>query len=286
MLDKSFGADEELTGRVRIHGNYDVCLVSSMSVAPFYAEAFDQPLERFRSDLGIPRTDVLFGEERIARTVADLRRRYDLVAGRRVILYAPTFRGEKVDRGPFDRRPGPGPAPRAARRRPPAAGPAHPFIRRAAPIGPELEGFAIDVSDHPDINELLLVSDLLITDYSSVIYEFSLLGRPMVFFAPDYEAYERERGFYFEYRTGVPGPVFETTAPLAEAIRAGAFDLARVEAFRVGLVRRRRWTFDRAIRGPDRPPGHLTRVRYDTRPVPTSGAGRSCIARHRTTSTT
>ena len=49
------------------------------------------------------------------------------------------------------------------------------------------------------------------TDYSSAIYEFALLGRPMVFFAPDYEAYERERGFYFDYRTGVPGPIFETT---------------------------------------------------------------------------
>ena len=52
----------------------------------------------------------------------------------------------------------------------------------------------------------MLVSDVLVTDYSSAIYEFSLLGRPMVFFAPDYEAYERERGFYFDYRTGVPGP--------------------------------------------------------------------------------
>ena len=52
----------------------------------------------------------------------------------------------------------------------------------------------------------MLVSDVLVTDYSSAIYEFALLGRPMVFFAPDYEAYERERGFYFDYRTGVPGP--------------------------------------------------------------------------------
>jgi CDP-ribitol ribitolphosphotransferase len=93
-------------------------------------------------------------------------------------------------------------------------------------------GFAIDVSDHPDINELMLVSDILITDYSSAIYEFALLRRPMVFFAPDYEAYERERGFYFDYRTGVPGPIFETTAALAAYLRAGIFDLERIERFR------------------------------------------------------
>ena len=65
-----------------------------------------------------------------------------------------------------------------------------------------------------------------------MIYEFSLLARPMVFFAPDREAYERERGFYFDYVSGVPGPVFETTDALARHIRAGAFDLGRVEAFR------------------------------------------------------
>ena len=99
-------------------------------------------------------------------------------------------------------------------------------------IGPALAGFAIDVSDHPDINELMLVSDVLVTDYSSAIYEFALLGRPMAFFAPDYEAYERERGFYFDYRSGVPGPVFETTDSLAQYLRGGVFDIERVHRFR------------------------------------------------------
>jgi CDP-ribitol ribitolphosphotransferase len=231
VLDKSFGADEALTDRVAIHSHYDICLVSSASVAPHYAEAFGLPLERFVSRLGIPRTDVLFGEERIARIVADLRVRYAIPPGRRVILYAPTFRGDSVLAARF----GDGLDLRALRdtlrddhvilvRR-------HPFIRQAAPRDPDLTGFAIDVSDHPDINELLLVSDLLITDYSSVIYEFSLLGRPMVFFAPDLDAYEGERGFYFDYRTGVPGPVFETTDDVARYLRAGVFDTTRVEAF-------------------------------------------------------
>ena len=96
VLDKSFGVDEALASRVRIHSNYDVCLVASQTAAPHYAEAFRQPLERFRSDLGIPRTDVLFGEEHLARTRAAVRERYGLTDGRRVILYAPTFRGDSV----------------------------------------------------------------------------------------------------------------------------------------------------------------------------------------------
>ena len=96
VLDKSFGVDEALARRVRIHSNYDVCLGRPQSAAPHYAEAFRQPLERFVSRLGIPRTDVLFGEERLARARAAIRRRYGLTDGRRVILYAPTFRGDSV----------------------------------------------------------------------------------------------------------------------------------------------------------------------------------------------
>jgi CDP-ribitol ribitolphosphotransferase len=108
----------------------------------------------------------------------------------------------------------------------------HPFVRKSSPIDPALAGFVIDVSDYPDINELMLVSDVLVTDYSSAMYEFSLLGRPMAFFAPDHADYEGERGFYLDYRTGVPGPVFERADELASWLRAGAFDLDRVARFR------------------------------------------------------
>ena len=106
----------------------------------------------------------------------------------------------------------------------------HPFIRDALVIDRELDGFVTDVSDHPDVNELLHVADVLVTDYSSVIYEFALLGRPMVFRAGP-RGVRAERGFYFDYRTGVPGPVVETTGALAAALRDPAPDLARVHEF-------------------------------------------------------
>jgi len=231
VLDKTFGADESLVSRVAIHSNYDVCLMASKSAAVHYAEAFRQPLERFVTDIGMPRTDVLFGP-RVPEVAAAVRARYRLPDGKRVILYAPTFRGTTVRN---------------------ATSPTeldfamlhqvlgedhvvllklHPFVRDAHQIPPELAGFAIDASDHHDIHELMLVSDVLVTDYSSTIFEFSLLGRPMAFFAPDIADYDGERGFYFDYRSGVPGPVFETTADLAAWLRAGAFDLDRVARFR------------------------------------------------------
>jgi CDP-ribitol ribitolphosphotransferase len=232
VLDKRFGADLGLVARVAIHCNYDICLIGSKAAAVHYAEAFHEPLDRFVTDVGIPRTDVLFGAEKTARIAAEIRARYRLPAGKRVILYAPTFRGENVTdaTSPTDldlrllhRELG---ADHVILLR------LHPFVRKAQAIPPELAEFAIDTSDHPDIDELMLVSDVLVTDYSSAIYEFSLLGRPMIFFAPDHTDYEGERGFYFDYRTGVPGPVFETTQEVAGYLRAGQFDLERVARFR------------------------------------------------------
>ncbi|HEX3264130.1 MAG TPA: CDP-glycerol glycerophosphotransferase family protein [Candidatus Limnocylindrales bacterium] len=231
VLDKGFGQTEAEVAQVPIHTNYDYCLVSSMRFAPAYAEAFNEPLDRFHANTGIPRTDQLFGERRDAAEAA-VRAAYPAIAGKRSVLYAPTFRGESalvasqpVELDLHELRASLGDDHVILLRQ-------HPFVRRSTALGPDLEGFVIDVSDHPDIHELMLVSDVLVSDYSSAIYEYSLLGRPMAFFAPDLEAYEGERGFYFDYRSGVPGPVFETTTALAAWLRAGDFDLERVARFR------------------------------------------------------
>jgi teichoic acid ribitol-phosphate primase len=232
VLDKGFGADEGYVRSIPIHANYDLCLVSAARFAPVYAEAFRTPIERFTSALGIPRTDLFFDAERSARTVEALRRRYGIPDGRRVVLYAPTFRGERITvaHDPTD-------LDLAAVQATLGADHvvllrSHPFVRLRPAVDPVLGGFVIDVSDHPDMNELMLVSDVLVTDYSSAMYEFALLGRPMAFFAPDHAAYERERGFYLDWPGDLPGPVFETSEDLAAWLRGGPFDLDRVRAFR------------------------------------------------------
>lgn len=237
VVDKTFGADARLLRQVRIHSNYDVCLVSSMAIAPHYAEAFGQPLERFRADLGVPRTDALFGDERIAQVGAVLRHRYAIPPGKRVILYAPTFRGDSVGQARADGLPDWRVLRDALADDHVLLVRLHPFVREGLVIDRELDGFLTDVSDHPEINDLLHVADVLVTDYSSVIFEYALLGKPMVFFAPDLAAYERERGFYLDYRTDLPGPVVETTPDLAAALRESTPDLERVQAFA-------RWSFD------------------------------------------
>jgi len=230
VLDKTFGKTDAFVRRVAIHSNYAVALVSASRFAPFYAEAFRQPVELFDSSVGIPRTDVFFGKRR-ASAEARVRARYALPS-RRTILYAPTFRGETISRARSPEELDLEALQRAVGKDHVLLLRQHPFVRSSRPISSKLADFVIDVSGYPDINELMIVSDVLVTDYSSAIYEYSLLGRPMAFFAPDHAAYEDERGFYFDFRSGVPGPVFETTDELADWLRAGEFDLDRVERFR------------------------------------------------------
>jgi CDP-ribitol ribitolphosphotransferase len=231
VLDKSFGADEDTVRHVRIHSNYSVALVSSMSIAGHYAEAFGQPGSIFTSRIGIPRTDLFGDPARQARAEARVRAAYPLLAGRKVILYAPTFRGETVGKARYADLMDLDVMHRVLGRDHVLLLKLHPFIRDAVHVPDELHDFVIDASRDPDVNELMLVSDVLVTDYSSVIYEFALLGRPIAFLAPDDGAYDEERGFYFDFRREAPGPIADTTEQLAELIRDGAFDLERVRAF-------------------------------------------------------
>ena len=77
---------------------------------------------------------------------------------------------------------------------------------------------AIDVTDYPDITELYLAADVLITDYSSVMFDFAVTGKPIVFLTPDIEKYVADRGFYFDFVAEAPGPLCETTAEVVDAL--------------------------------------------------------------------
>lgn len=83
----------------------------------------------------------------------------------------------------------------------------------------EYEGFVYDASNYSDIRELYIISDLLITDYSSVFFDYGNLKRPIIFYAYDIEMYRDSlRGFYFDYETGAPGPITTNTIELIKAI--------------------------------------------------------------------
>src|SRR5699024_7965974 len=77
----------------------------------------------------------------------------------------------------------------------------------------------------------IFITDILITDYSSVCFEFALLGKPMLFFAFDAEQYIEERGFYYDYYDFIPGPLVRTTREMIEIIKKENFEMKKIDSF-------------------------------------------------------
>lgn len=78
----------------------------------------------------------------------------------------------------------------------------------------------IDVTRYPNITDLYLAADALITDYSSVMFDFTVTGKPLIFMTPDLERYRAERGFYFDFEAEAPGPILNTEAEVLQALQS------------------------------------------------------------------
>ena len=82
----------------------------------------------------------------------------------------------------------------------------------------KVAGNAIDVTGYPDITDLYIAADVLITDYSSVMFDYSVTGKPILFLAPDLARYRAERGFYFDFEAEAPGPILKSTEEVMETL--------------------------------------------------------------------
>ncbi|GEA94260.1 hypothetical protein WVI01_01830 [Weissella viridescens] len=201
------------------HRNYTKAIVSSKHVAPFYAEGFGIDEDRV-CPLGVPRTDLFFDDEKKSAIVQELEEKLTFIQNKKVILFAPTFRGRGQSNAyyPYEWL--------DFKSLHDALAPLgyvflfkmHPFVKEAVPIPEVYSDFFYDVSSSREINDLLLTTDLLITDYSSVIFEYSLLKRQSIFFAPDLDEYRATRDFYVKYEDFVPGPITANMPGLIQAI--------------------------------------------------------------------
>jgi CDP-glycerol glycerophosphotransferase len=186
---------------------------SALLAQNYYSERIFRTSYAYRGPIwetGYPRNDVLADVGR-ARVVRDLVGAGDA----RVVLYAPTWRDDRdemvdyldlvkfADELPAD----------------------HVLLvrghSRTLSFGQDLHAERlIDVTSYPDIADLLLIADVLVTDYSSVMFDFAATNKPMVFFTPDLSHYEDVlRGFYFDLIAEAPGAVAASRAELLEAIR-------------------------------------------------------------------
>lgn len=214
------------------HRNYDYATVSSQEIAKFYAEGFGLSLEKVVAT-GVPRTDIFFDEAYKQKVTEEFYQKYPKLREKKILLFAPTFRGNGKNSGyyPIDlfdvnklyedlneeyaiiiKH--------------------HPFVHDRNKIYKKYKDYIIDLSENSELNDLLFVTDLLITDYSSVVFEASLLNIPMLFYVFDLEQYIASRGFYYEYETFVPGVIIHRYKNIAKAILSGELGQEKLEPFK------------------------------------------------------
>ena len=193
-----------------------------ISPNPFTTETMRRAF-RYDGDVvetGYPRNDLLQAADREERA-AQVRRRLRIPEGARVILYAPTWRDDAYDRAGRYRQRIMFDADAMAS----ALGEDHVLLFRAhhltaATTSVPSGGFLRDVTRWPDIAELYLVADVLVTDYSSAMFDFANTGRPMLFFTYDLDRYrDRVRGFTFDFEASAPGPVLREGSELVAALK-------------------------------------------------------------------
>jgi CDP-ribitol ribitolphosphotransferase / teichoic acid ribitol-phosphate polymerase len=227
------------------HNNYTYAIVGGEANRAPYAEGFGMPIENVQA-LGLPRTDKFFDPAYTSKTREAILAEYPGLVGKKVVLFAPTFRGVSSPKAYFDWdqldfdaiaktlggdyvfliKPHPYIYWNLERPR---------FAEHAALLDKAYRdhpGFYIDMGAFPDINDLLLVTDIMVTDYSSVVFEQSLLNKPIVFFAYDYEEYLADRGFYFDFSEYTYGPIARTSEELAHCLLEARVDEEKLAAFR------------------------------------------------------
>jgi CDP-glycerol glycerophosphotransferase len=172
-------------------------------------------------EFGYPRNDLLASPESSGRA-AGIRRQLGLSADQRIVLYAPTWRDDATTRAGgygFPQHLDLGAFARSLGDEHVTLVRAHVNMKEALVTDPDSR--VMDVTLYPDIADLLLIADVLITDYSSAMFDFAVTGRPMLFFTYDLERYrDRLRGFYFDFEAEAPGPLLRTTDDVIGAMQS------------------------------------------------------------------
>jgi CDP-glycerol glycerophosphotransferase len=193
---------------------------------------------------GYPRNDYLFSGNTAAE-IARLRRQLAIPAARKVILFAPTWRPSGDDAVSETVR-----AVMAGFAADPVLSKEYVLLLRFHHLmkdvprpAPDAGGQnVIDVSNHPDNRELMLVADALITDYSSIVFDYALLERPIVLCCLDYRRYAQEtRGVYLDIVQESPWPVYQTAGAIEGRLRADLSALSDLEAHRRFVTRFAEW---------------------------------------------
>lgn len=207
------GASINLCGNaVGLRKDFDFRNVDYMCISGEFEREFVKRDFRVRDEsiivTGLPRNDRLYHTSQ--DEIASLKKKFNIQENKKIILYAPTWRdsddGGKhysvvppINWGKWEKK----------------LGKDYVLLLRTHPYTTEVmevnfNDFIRDFTVYPDINDLMLVADFLISDYSSTILDYCILDRPIICFGYDYDEYSSKRGFYYDLRTTLPSGVKES----------------------------------------------------------------------------
>lgn len=233
-LDSSWSGDRKMWEIFPRYNTMTDVFVSSDYIIPCYAEAFNCNADIIKP-LGVPRTDVFFDKDFVASGREKLVNLLPGIENKKIILYAPTFRGNSptdahnddvIDFGKFAESMGDEYV---------LVLKYHPFTKGEDTFSTEMQkkyGNSIFLCPNEiGIDTAMCAADILVSDYSSLVFEYSLLDRPMIFFAYDLEEYDNSRSYYYDYKNFVPGPIARTDDEVISYI-LGQPDMSKVKQFR------------------------------------------------------
>lgn len=212
----------------RVYSTFHKIVVGSDKMAGIFIEAFQADPAAILPT-GVPRTDYFFNKHKLAEQKAKILKKYPQFSDKKIILYAPTYRdgllrGDQIHLDIENMY-------RELKEDYILIIKTHQSVKNKNQHEQQFPGFVYDLSSYKKINHLLPIADYLITDYSSIPFEFALLEKPMIFFTYDFEEYKEARGLIPDYKTIVPGPICETTEQVITAIQTNQFDFKKIRSF-------------------------------------------------------
>ncbi|MDD7511571.1 MAG: CDP-glycerol glycerophosphotransferase family protein [Peptostreptococcaceae bacterium] len=236
---KKFGFSRLNTGDnvKKVHRGYKKYThvsVTSESVQWCYAEAFGIDADNIKA-YGVPRLDYFFNVETIDKEKNKFFNQFPEMIGKKIVLVVPTYRGKKIEDAAyaFDKL--------NAEKICSCLGDDykvivrwHPALQNNIKLGKvkyNLPDGVTDLSDYDSINRLLLVTDVLITDYSSVIFDYFFVKKPIIYFPYDLDAYDASRGLYYPFEDYVYGDIAYDTEGIIDSIRKSSLHEDRRNQF-------------------------------------------------------
>lgn len=213
------------------HRQYTYGIAGSKNIAPFFSEVWGINDEQVLPT-GMPRMDEYLDENHKQEKIKELYEQFPMCKDKKVILFAPTYRGKNqiaayypYELINFEK------LYEVCGEEYVVLFKMHPWVNNDIKIKKQYKDKFLDVKNYPNINDLFYIVDLLITDYSSNIFEYSLMNKPMLFFAFDKIQYSFSRGFHRAYEASAPGKVCYTFDELLEAIEKKDFEFEKVAEY-------------------------------------------------------